>query len=148
MSKRTFEEIEEGAVHDVGSFEATEAEMLAFAERYDPQPIHVDPEAAAESIFGGLIASGWYTASGCMRLLVDGFFNDTVSMGAFGMDELRWRTPVRPGDTVGVELEVVEKTASESRDDRGYVDVDVRATNQDDEEVVRWSATNIIGRRR
>ncbi|UIP01512.1 MaoC family dehydratase (plasmid) [Halobaculum sp. CBA1158] len=147
MTKRTFEDIEEGAVHDLGSFRAEEAEMRAFAERYDPQPIHVDPEAAADSIFGGIIASGWYTASCCMRLLVDGFFNDTVSMGAFGMEELRWKTPVRAGDTVAVELAIAKKTQSDSRDDRGYVDVDVTATNQDGEEVVYWRATNIIGTR-
>ncbi|WP_435064415.1 MaoC family dehydratase [Halobaculum sp. EA56] len=147
MTKRTFEDIEEGAVHDVGSFVAREEEMLAFAERYDPQPIHVDPEAAADSVFGGIIASGWYTASCCMRLAVDGFFNDTVSMGSFGMDELRWRTPVRPGDEIDVEFAVVDKTASESRDDRGYVDNEITATNQDGDEVVFWRATNIFGRR-
>lgn len=147
MTKKTYEDIEEGAVHDVGSFVANEAEIRSFAERYDPQPIHVDPDAAADSIFGGIIASGWYTASACMRLLVDEFFSETVSMGSFGMDELRWRTPVRPGDTVSAELEIVEKIDSTSRDDRGYIKVDVTATNQDGDEVVYWRATNIIGRR-
>lgn len=147
MTEFTFEDIEVGAVHEVGSFEATEEEMRRFGERYDPQPIHVDPEAAAESMYGGLIASGWYTASACMRLLVDEFFNRTVSMGSFGIDELRWRTPVRPGDTVSVSIEVVDKTASSSREDRGYVENAVTGTNGDGEEVVYWRATNIIGRR-
>lgn len=147
MTKRTYEDIEVGAVHDVGSFVATEEEIRRFAERYDPQPIHVDPEAAAESMYGGLIASGWYTASACMRLIVDEFFNHTVSMGSFGIEELRWRTPVRPGDTVSVRFAVVDKTESTSREDRGYVENEVTASNQDDEEVVYWRATNIIGRR-
>lgn len=147
MTRQTFDDLEEGTVLDVGSFEATEAEMRSYAERYDPQPIHVDPEAAEESVFGGLIASGWYTASCCMRLVVDEFFNDTVSMGSFGLDELRWRTPLRPGDVVDVEFTIVEKTESDSRDDRGYVVNEVTATNQDGEEVVYWRATNIIGRR-
>ncbi|QLG63890.1 MaoC family dehydratase [Halorarum salinum] len=144
---RTFEDIEVGAVHDVGSFEATEAEIGSFAERFDPQPIHVDPASAAESMYDGLIASGWYTASASMRLLVDGFFSDTVSMGSFGVEELRWRTPVRPGDVVSVELEVLDKTESSSREDRGYVENEVRGHNEDGEEVVYWRATNIIGRR-
>lgn len=148
MTQRTYEDIETGTVYDIGSFVATEEEMQTFAERYDPQPIHTDPEAAADSIFGGLIASGWYTASCCMRLLVDEFLSDTVSMGSFGMDELRWRTPVRPGDTVSVEMEIADKTASSSRDDRGYVELDVTATNQDGDEVVYWRSTNIVGRER
>ena len=147
MTKRTFEDIEVGAVHKVGRFEATKSEMLQFAERYDPQPFHVDPDAATDSMYGGLIASGWYTASCCMRLVVDGFFNDTVSMGAFGLDELRWLAPVRPGDTVDVQFEVVDKTASTSRDDRGYVTNEVTATKGDGEEVLFWQATNIFGRR-
>lgn len=147
MSKRTYEDIDVGAVHEVGSFEATESEMRRFAERYDPQPFHVDPDAATNSMYGGLIASGWYTASACMRLLVDEFFNNTVSMGSFGLDELRWRSPVRPGDTVSVKMEILDKSGSTSRPDRGYVKNEVTATNQDGEEVIFWRATNIIGRR-
>ena len=148
MTKRTYEDIETGAVHDLGSFVANEDEMRRFAERYDPQPIHTDPEAAANSVFGGLIASGWYTASACMRLLDDGFLGETISMGSFGLDELRWRTPVRPGDTVSAELEIADKTASSSREDRGYLELDVTATNQDGDEVVYWRSTNIVGRDR
>lgn len=146
MTVRTFDDIDIGESHDVGSFEATESEMRSFAERYDPAPFHVDPEAAADSMYDGIIASGWYTASACMRLLVDGFFSDTISMGSFGIDELRWPTPVRPGDTISVQIDVVDKTPSSSRDDRGYIDNEVTGTNQDGEDVIYWRATNIIGR--
>ena len=147
MSRVAFEDLDAGTVYDVGGFTADRAEMIAFAERYDPQPIHTDPDAAAESIFGGIIASGWYTAACCMRLLVDEFFNTAISMGSFGMDELRWDTPVRPGDSITVEMAIVDTASSESRDDRGYITVDVTATTQRGEEVVYWQATNIIGTR-
>jgi acyl dehydratase len=139
-----YEDIDVGHTREVGSYTADRAELLEFARRYDPQPIHVDPEAAAETPFGGLIASGWHTASACMALLVEGFLNDTATLGSFGLDELRWRTPVRPEDTVTVGMEVLERTVSSSRDDRGYVEIEVEATNDDDEEVAYWRATNIF----
>lgn len=146
MAKRYYEAIEVGETHDLGSTSLTEVELREFAERYDPQPFHVDPEAAANSPYGGLIASGWQTAAVCMRLAVTGFFNDTVTMGSFGLDELRWRTPVRPGDTIHATLEIVEKRASSSRDDRGYAVNEVTGRNDDGEEVVFWRSTNIFGR--
>lgn len=145
MSQRTFADIDVGDVHEVGEFVADRQEMLEFAKRYDPQMIHTDPVAAKDSIFGGLIASGWYTASCCMRLLVDGFFAEVISLGSFGLDELRWETPVRPGDTITVQTEIVDCVESESHDDRGYVTNEVTATNQDGDEIIYWTATNIIG---
>jgi acyl dehydratase len=147
MPGRTYGDIENGEVHDLGSFKATESEMIRFAEQYDPAPFHVDPDAASDSIYGGIIASGWYTASACMRLVVDEFFSDTRSMGSFGLDELRWPTSVRPGDSISVQIAVVEKTESTSRTDRGYVENEVTGTNQNGEDVVFWRATNIIGRK-
>ena len=141
---RYFEDIDAGETHDLGSYTADREELLAFARRYDPQPIHVDPDAAAQTMFGGLIASGWHTGGSCMALLAEGFLNDTASVGSFGMDELRWRTPVRPGDTVSVAVEITDKHASESRDNRGYVDVELHAENGDGEEVIFWRSTNII----
>ncbi len=145
MAKRYYEEIDEGETHDLGSSELSETEILEFAERYDPQPFHVDPDAAADSPYGGLIASGWQTAAVCMRLAVDGFFNDTVTVGSFGLDELRWRTPVYPGDTIHGSLEIVEKRSSSSRDDRGYIVNEVTGTTENGE-VLFWRATNIFGR--
>ena len=141
---RYFEDIDAGETHDLGSYTADRAELIEFARRYDPQPIHVDPDAAAQTLFGGLIASGWHTAGSCMGLLAEDFLNDTASVGSFGLEELRWRTPVRPGDTVYVTVEIPATHASESRDDRGYVDVELTAENDAGEEVCYWDSTNII----
>ncbi len=107
---RTFDEVEVGDVFDVEeTYEVTEAEIVEFAERWDPQPFHVDPEAAEDSMFGGLVASGWHTCAMGMRLLVDGLISKTGSMAALGVDDLRWVQPVRPGDVLRIEVEVVEK---------------------------------------
>lgn len=141
---RYYDDIDVGHTRELGSYTADRRELLEFAERYDPQPIHVDPEAAAETPYGGIIASGWHTASACMALLVEGFLNETATLGSFGLDELRWRTPVRPGDTVSVEARVLEKTESSTREDRGYIESEVEGTNGDGDEVIYWRATNIF----
>ena len=141
---RYFEDIDAGETHDLGAYTADREELIEFARRYDPQPIHIDPEAAARTMFGGLIASGWHTGGSCMALLTEAFLNDTASVGSFGLDELRWRTPVRPGDTVHVTAEIPATHASESREDRGYIDIDLHAENGDGEEVLYWDSTNII----
>lgn len=147
MSDIYFEDVEEGTTRDLGSYTVPKDEMIAFSERYDPQPIHVDEAAAAESVFGDVIASGWYTASVCMRLFVDGFLGETVSIGSPGLDELSWLTPVYAGDTLIVENEILETRESGSRDDRGYARNQTRAYNQDGDEVLTWTGTNIILRR-
>lgn len=139
-----FEDIEPGQVRELGDIQVEREEMIAFAERYDPQPIHTDPEQAAESIYGELIASGWFTVGLCMRVFAGEFLAEAASMGAFGVDELRWPTPVRAGDVLHVEHEVRDVTPSSSRDDRGYVDNTLRATNQHGEVVITWEATNIF----
>lgn len=141
---RYFEDIRVGETHDLGSYTADREELIAFAERYDPQPIHTDPAVADRTMYDGLIASGWHTAGSCMALLAEEFLSETATVGSFGLDELRWRTPVRPGDTVSAEIEVVETTPSGSREDRGYVTNDVTAENADGEEVLFWRATNIF----
>ncbi|MEI8183847.1 MAG: MaoC family dehydratase, partial [Desulfomonile sp.] len=101
---RYFEDYVPGSVHEFGSIAVEEAEMINFARRFDPQPFHIDPEAAKQSIFGGLIASGWHTASLAMRLLVDHYISHVASLGSPGVDELRWLKPVRPGDTLSVRI--------------------------------------------
>lgn len=141
---RYFEDIAAGETHDLGSYTADREELLSFARRYDPQRIHTDPDVAAETMYGGLIASGWHTAGACMALLVEGFLRETATLGSFGLEELRWQTPVRPGDTVGVELDVADKMPSSSREDRGYVDLEVTAENDDGDEVIYWLSTNIF----
>lgn len=147
MATLYYEDIEVGEIRELGEYRVSKDEFTAFAAQYDPQPIHTDEAAAQNSIYGEIIASGWYTASVCMRLLVDGFLSEAASMGAFGLDELRWSTPVRAGDTISVRNEITDKRPSDSRNDRGYVQNEVTAHNQVGEEVVFWRATNIFGRK-
>ena len=106
---RYFEDISVGETDSFGSYEVTDEEIVEFAEQYDPQPFHMDPEVAAETPFGGLVASGWHTAAMTMRLLVENVLADLATRGALGVDELRWRPPVRPGQTLTVETEVLAK---------------------------------------
>ena len=144
---RYFEDLEVGDVYEPdGRYEVTKAEIIEFAEQYDPQQFHLDEEAAEESIFGSLAASGWHTASVCMRLLVDGFL-DEASMGARGVDELRWKRPVHPGDTLRIGLEVVDKRTSESRPEMGHVRTKLTGYNQHDEPVIEWTALGMFRRK-
>ena len=104
---RQFEDISVGETDSFGSYEVTAEEIVEFAEQYDPQPFHMDPEVAAETPFGGLVASGWHTAAMTMRLVVTNVLTDIATRGALGVDDLRWRSPVRPGQTLTVETEVL-----------------------------------------
>jgi acyl dehydratase len=104
-----FEDLEVGERDTFGHYEVTADEITGFAEQYDPQPFHVDPDAASDSLFGGLVASGWHTAAMTMRMLVDEQFAEEGALGAVGVDELRWPNPVRPGSVLHVEAEVLEK---------------------------------------
>ncbi|MDG5758979.1 MaoC family dehydratase [Natronococcus sp. A-GB1] len=146
---RYFEDVEVGETHEFGEYEVTEEEVVEFAEQYDPQPFHVDREAAADSMFGELVASGWHTAAMSMRLLVDGpeGEEERAAMGSPGVEELRWHQPVKPGDTLSVRTEVLEKRPSESREDRGYVTSRLETYNEDDELVMSWVADTIYRRR-
>lgn len=135
-----FEDLAVGDRDRFGTYEVTRSEIVAFAEQYDPQPMHVEEEAARESMFGEIVASGWHVAAMCMRLLVEGILADSAAMGSPGVDELRWHEPVRPGDELAVETEILAKRPSESRPDRGIVRVDVRAYNQDDTLVASMEA--------
>jgi acyl dehydratase len=145
---RYFEDYEIGRVYEPdGRYEVTTSEVKEFAEKYDPQPFHLDEEAAKESIFGSLAASGWHTASMCMRVFADGFLDEESSMGARGIDELRWRKPVYPGDTLRVEVEILDKRTSESRPEMGHIRTKLRGYNQDDDCVVEWIALGMHRRR-
>jgi acyl dehydratase len=127
---RYLEDLAVGDVHPTGSVEVTEAEAVAFASRYDPQPMHTRPDAAKAGVFGGLIASGWHTAAMVMRLIVDARpLGETPVLG-LGVDELRWPKPVRPGDIIQAETEVVSITPSQSKPDYGVVRLKVTARNQ------------------
>jgi acyl dehydratase len=142
---RYFEDFEVGDVEEFGSYTVTEAEIVEFAEQYDPQWFHTDPGRATESMYGGLIASGWHTASVTMRMLVDGMLSKSASLGAKGVDELRWPRPVRPGDTLSVRTEVLEKEAE--RPDRGVVVVRNETFNDDDERVFSMVSHAMFARR-
>ena len=143
---RYFEDLTVGETHDCGSVEVTREEMLEFAERYDPQPIHVDPEAARESMFGGLIASGWLTCALSARLLVQGYMNHTASLGGRGMDDVRWHAPVYPDTTLSVEVELVEKHAGENPG-FGHTTVEVTTTDGDGETVLTMYGLGIVAKR-
>ena len=143
-ASRYFEDYAPGAVFEYGEIPVTEAEILEFARRFDPQYIHVDRERAVQGPFGGLIASGWHTAAMMMRLIVDNFLPKNVSLGSPGIDELRWLRPVRPGDVLSVRLSVLEATRSRSKPDRGVVRSLCEVLNQDREVVMSLKGVNII----
>ena len=97
-----------GAVYTAGAIAVTESEIIDFARRYDPQPMHTDPDAAARGRFGGLIASGWHTGAMMMRLFADNFLSPASSLASPGLDELRWHLPVRPGDLLSLRVTILE----------------------------------------
>src|SRR5207237_8138659 len=115
--------------------------------RFDPQEMHIDPEAAARGRFGGLVASGWHTAAMMMRLVAENFLPKKASLGSPGMDELRWLRPVRPGDVLRLRVTVLEATRSRSRLDRGVVRSLMEVLNQDGEVVMSLKTMNIIATR-
>jgi acyl dehydratase len=143
-AERHFEDYVPGAVFEYGAIPVTEAEIVEFARRFDPQYIHVDRTRAAQGPFGGLIASGWHTAAMMMRLMVDNFLPKRTSLGSPGIDELRWLKPVRPRDMLSVRLSVLEAARSRSKPDRGVVRTLCEVLNQNREVVMSLKAMNII----
>src|SRR5215831_7761558 len=141
---RYFEDYVAGAVYEYGYASVSEAEIVAFAERFDPQPIHVDARFAASGPFGGLIASGWHTAAICMRMVVDHYVSRVASLASPGVDELRWPTPVRPGDLLRLRTTIAETRQSRSKPDRGLVRTHAELLNQRDQVVLSLVAMNLI----
>lgn len=141
------EDFAPGRSHALGSRGIGRDEIVAFARDYDPQAFHLDEAAAARSPYGGLIASGWQTASVFMRLLVDGLLGRAASLGSPGVQDLRWLRPVRPGDVLTGSVRIDEVTPSRSRPDRGAIRITGGLANQAGEEVFAMTATVFIGRR-
>jgi len=141
------EDLEIGKPFTLGPKTATREEIIAFGRAYDPQPIHVDEEAAKATLVGGLCASGWHTCAMMMRLVADGVLNHVASQGSPGVDEGRWMVPVRPGDVLTCRYTVLEKRDLASRPDVGISKVLVELFNQKGETAANWR-TNQLTRRR
>lgn len=141
---RWLQDYEPGDVHDFGPIAVEEAEVLAFGRRFDPQVFHTDPEAAKETEYGGLIASGWHTASLMMRLYADHYLSHVATLVSPGIDELRWLLPVRPGDALSIRVTVEEARRSRSKPDRGIVRSAVLVLNQRGEPVMTLTARNFL----
>lgn len=143
-AERYFEDYVPGAVYEYGYAGVSEADIVAFAGRFDPQPIHVDAQFADGGPFGGLIASGWHTAGIAMRLIVDHYLSRVASLASPGVDELRWPTPVRPGDSLRLRTTILETRHSRSKPDRGLVRTRAELLNQDDQIVLSLVAMNLL----
>lgn len=144
IEDRYFEDYEVGTVYEYGHASVSEAEIIAFAERFDPQPIHVDTQFAARGPFGGVIASGWHTAAIAMRLVVDHYVSRVASLASPGVDELRWPTPVRPGDSLRLRTTILETRRSQSKPDRGLIRTRAELLNQHDQTALSLVAMNLI----
>lgn len=144
MSTRYLDDLAPGQQFRTPGVTLTEGEIIHFALAYDPQPFHLDTGAAADSLYGGLIASGFQVISLCFRLFIQqGHFLDS-SMGSPGMDELRWFAPVRPGDTLHTEVEVIAVTPSRSKPDRGIARLLYKAINQRGEVVSSYFVNHLL----
>ncbi len=142
--ERYFEDYKPGAVFAGGAIAVSAAEIIEFARKYDPQPMHIDPEAAASGHFGGLIASGWHTAALTMRLFADHFLSPASSIASPGLDELRWQKPVRPGDLLSLRVTVIEARHSRSKPEQGVVRGLLEALNQQGEVVMSLKSINLV----
>jgi acyl dehydratase len=142
-----WEDFKLGERIEMGRYTFGEAEIVDFARQFDPQPFHVDAEAARKSFFGGLIASGWHTCSVGMRLTVESHLGNAASLGSPGLDNIRWLKPVRAGDTVAYSRVVLETRASESRPGVGLVKSRWEAVNQAGEMVMTMEGWGMFGRR-
>jgi acyl dehydratase len=147
IDDRYFEDYVEGDVHSFGSIAVEADEIMEFAKQFDPQAFHTNPEAAKQTPFRGLIASGWHTVGLMMRLYVEHYLTHNASLASPGIDELRWLKPVRPGDTLSVRVTVLKATPSRSKPDRGAVTSFIEVFNQAGEAVMTLRAVNMIARR-
>jgi acyl dehydratase len=141
------EDFTPGRSFGAGPRKVTREEIIAFAAEFDPQPFHLDEEAARRSMLGGLAASGWHTAAIMMALLADAFILDTAGMGSPGIEEMKWLKPLRPGDEVTLSVTVIDARPSQSRPDRGIIRIRAVLTNQAGEAVAEHTNPIMIRRR-
>jgi acyl dehydratase len=147
MTTRYLEDFVVGQKFGSGTRRMEKERTTSFAAEFDPQPFHLDEAAARETIFGGLVASGWHTAAATMRLLVDGELKIAGGLVDAGFDELRWPRPVRPGDQLHLESEIMEVRVSRSRPDRGLIKVRTTTLNQTGQAVQILVANLVVPRR-
>ncbi|MGE4376273.1 MAG: MaoC family dehydratase [Burkholderiaceae bacterium] len=145
--KYYWEDLPVGTTLDLGSVTPTRAEIVAFAQQFDPQPFHLDDAAAAQSMFGKLCASGWHTCSLAMRLTVDEFLGQAAGLGSPGLDNLRWLKPVFPGDTLSLRLHIIEARPMGSRPDVGLARAKWEMLNQHAEVVLTMEGSIMFRRR-
>ncbi len=141
-----WEDFTPGQTDEIGRHTFTEQEMIEFARQFDPQPFHTDPEAAKRSFFGGLIASGWHTCAIAMRLMVQKYIGQAASAGSPGVDNIRWRAPVRPGDTITYRRVILASRPSESKPDLGLLQTRTEASNQRGEIVLTMEGWGLFRR--
>ncbi len=141
------DDFEAGKEFPLGSFTLTQDEIIEFATRFDPQSFHIDPAAAAESMYGGIIASGWHTTAATMRLMVDHLIPAEASLGSPGMDQIRWLKPVFPDVEYRATYFVNTVTGSKSKPDRGAVNSTTRLFNPDGEEVMSFTGVGFFLKR-
>ena len=141
---RYLEDFVEGDIHEFGPITITEDEIVRFGRQFDPQLFHTDPEAAKETVYGGLIASGWHTCGLFMRLFVEHYLPGPASLGSPGVNELRWLKPVRPGDELTLRITVHKVKPSRSKPDRGVLFSFCEMVNQESDIVSTMMAMNLI----
>ena len=148
LSEHYLEDFAVGQTFGSGRLRIDGQRALAFAAEFDPQPFHLDEAAAHRSIFGGLAASGWHTAAVTMRLMIETELNPAGGFVGAGLDECRWPRPVRPGDELRVECEVIEVRPSKSRPEQGLIKLRTTTLNQDDEAVLIHVVNMVVPRRK
>ena len=142
--ERYLDDYVEGTIHEFGPITITKDEIIQFGKKFDPQVFHTDPNRAKETVYGGLIASGWHTCSLFMRLFVEHYLAGPASLGSPGVDELRWLKPVRPGDRLTLRITVHKVKPSSSKPDRGVLYSFCEMLNQKNEVVAKMMALNLI----
>ncbi len=145
--KYYWEDFPVGSVREYGGKLVTKEEIIAFASQFDPQPFHLDEEAAKHSLFGGLCASGWHTCSMAMRMMCDAYLLDSASLGSPGLENIRWVKPVRPGDTLHMRSTVLEARPMDSKPHVGLMRTRWEVLNQNNEEVMFMEGHGMMRRR-